>query len=114
VILLAALLLALAACGGSTGGSETTQTRAPTGTTGIPAASEGRAVFSDNCSGCHTLKAAGSTGNVGPDLDDLKPGEATVKNQVIHGGGGMPAFKGKLSPAQITAVASYVSKSAGQ
>jgi cytochrome c551/c552 len=37
-------------------------------TTGPP----GLAVFQQNgCGGCHTFKPAGSTGNVGPDLDNL-------------------------------------------
>ena len=37
---------------------------------------------SAGCAGCHTLKAAGATGNVGPNLDALKPPEPTVKHQV--------------------------------
>jgi cytochrome c6 len=39
---------------------------------------------------------------------------ATVVTQVTNGGGVMPAFKGKLTPAQINAVAQYVSSSAGK
>jgi cytochrome c peroxidase len=31
------------------------------------------------CGVCHVLKAAGSTGNIGPDLDSLKPSEEQVK-----------------------------------
>lgn len=63
------------------------------------------------CGGCHVLAAAGTKGNVGPPLDGYKPKLtfATVKNQVIHGGGQMPAFQGVLTPAQIQAVAQYVS-----
>jgi cytochrome c oxidase subunit II len=38
-------------------------------------AAAGKAVFVNNgCGGCHTLKAAGSTGKVGPDLDKLRAG----------------------------------------
>ena len=60
-----------------------------------------RQVFaSAGCGGCHTLKAAGSTGNVGPNLDQLKPSEATVAHQVEVGGGAMPPFKGQLSAAR--------------
>jgi mono/diheme cytochrome c family protein len=66
------------------------------------------------CAGCHTLAAAGATGKVGPDLDQLKPPMAAVVTQVTNGGGVMPAFKGKLSAAQIQAVAKYVSSSAGK
>src|SRR5262245_43841051 len=66
------------------------------------------------CAGCHTLSAAGATGTVGPNLDQLKPSTSAVATQVTNGGGVMPAFKGKLSDAQIQAVAQYVSSSAGK
>jgi cbb3-type cytochrome c oxidase subunit III len=74
----------------------------------------GEAIFKANCSSCHTLAAAGSTGTVGPNLDQLTPAMAVVVHQVTVGGGVMPAFKGKLSAAQIQAVAKYVSSSAGK
>ena len=74
----------------------------------------GKAIFSANCSSCHTLKAAGATGTVGPNLDQLKPAQARVQRQVENGGSIMPAFKGKLSPAQIAAVAKFVATSAGK
>jgi mono/diheme cytochrome c family protein len=51
---------------------------------------------------------------VGPNLDQLKPAASLVEHQVTNGGGGMPAFKGTLSPAQIKAVAQYVSSVAGK
>jgi mono/diheme cytochrome c family protein len=66
------------------------------------------------CAGCHTLAAAGSTGTTGPNLDQLKPSMDVVVRQVTNGGAVMPAFKGKLSDAQIQAVAQYVSSSAGK
>jgi len=75
----------------------------------------GKAIFaSAGCGSCHTLKAAASTGNVGPNLDSLKPSEPTVEKQVRNGGGGMPPFKGQLTAAQIKAVAAYVAASAGK
>jgi cbb3-type cytochrome c oxidase subunit III len=74
----------------------------------------GAAIFKTNCASCHTLAAAGATGTVGPDLDQLKPAMALVVRQVTNGGAIMPAFKGKLTPAQIQAVAKYVSSSAGK
>lgn len=90
-----------------------TPTTAPGGSgSGGPAS--GGAVFAQNCSSCHTLAAAGAHGNVGPDLDQLKPPTAVVQRQVTNGGGGMPAFSGRLTPAQITAVANYVSSVAGK
>jgi mono/diheme cytochrome c family protein len=76
---------------------------------------DGKAVFaSAGCGSCHTLKAAASKGNVGPNLDALKPSEPTVEKQVTNGGGGMPPFKGQLSAAQIKAVAAYVAANAGK
>jgi mono/diheme cytochrome c family protein len=73
----------------------------------------GRSVFEQNCASCHTLAAAGSSGTVGPNLDQLKPSDALVTHQVTNGGGGMPAFGGQLSKTQIAAVAKYVSTVAG-
>jgi cbb3-type cytochrome c oxidase subunit III len=75
---------------------------------------DGKAIFKAECSSCHTLKAAAATGTVGPNLDQLKPAEARVVHQVTNGGAVMPAFKGKLSPAQIEAVAKFVASSAGK
>ena len=93
--------------------SSTPPTTTTTTTTiggGGTAAPDGKAIFEKaGCSGCHTLKDAGATGNVGPNLDQLKPSEAAAEKQVTNGGGAMPAFKGQLTPAEIKAVAKYVS-----
>jgi outer membrane protein assembly factor BamB len=76
---------------------------------------EGMHVFETaGCASCHTLAAAGSTGTVGPNLDQLKPSDAAVVKQVTNGGGGMPAFGSSLSKAQINSVALYVSSVAGK
>ena len=56
----------------------------------------------------------GDDRDAGPNLDLLKPSFAVAKNQVIHGGGIMPAFKGVLTDAQINAVAKYVADHAGK
>jgi cbb3-type cytochrome c oxidase subunit III len=72
----------------------------------------GKDIFVANCGSCHTLAAAGTSGKVGPNLDGLKPSFARVQRQVINGGAVMPAFKGRLTDAQIKAVAKYVSSSA--
>lgn len=75
----------------------------------------GEAIFKGaGCAGCHTLAAASATGTIGPNLDQLKPALAVVVHQVTNGGGVMPAFKGKLTAAQIQAVAKYVSSVAGK
>ena len=98
------------AAGGGGGGAATTTTSA-----GPSSKPDGKAIFaSAGCAGCHTLKAAGATGTVGPNLDQLQPPESIVQHQVEVGGGAMPAFKGQLSAAQIQAVAQYVSSVAGK
>ena len=83
-----------------------------TGTT-TGAAANGKTLFTANCASCHTLAAANATGKVGPNLDELKPETSVVVKQVTNGGGGMPAFGGRLSTAQIDAIAEYVSRVAG-
>jgi cytochrome c553 len=85
----------------------TTTTSTPPAAQGDPVA--GKQVFaSAGCGGCHTLKAAGSSGTVGPNLDVLKPTEPRVAHQVEVGGGPMPSFKGTLSAKQIQDVAAFV------
>jgi len=80
------------------------------------ASGEGKTIFSTNCASCHTLKAAGASGEVGPNLDELKPDEETVEEQVITGGGPMPAFGNKeiLTPEEIKTVSAYVAEEAGK
>ena len=75
---------------------------------------DGKTIFTSECASCHTLAAAQATGTIGPNLDQLKPAEARVKHQVEVGGSVMPAFKGKLTAAQIAAVAKFVASSAGK
>jgi outer membrane protein assembly factor BamB len=74
----------------------------------------GASVFAQNCASCHTLAAAHATGTVGPNLDQAKPSEAKVSQQVTDGGGGMPAFGGRLTNQEIDAVAKFVAASAGK
>ena len=65
------------------------------------------------CGTCHVLKAAGSAGEIGPDLDSLKPSEEQVRGVVIEGLGVMPAFgeEGLLTSEEIDAVSYYVTHS---
>lgn len=84
------------------------------GGTTTSAAPDGKALFVANCASCHTLKDAGTNGTIGPNLDALKPSESRVALQVTNGGGVMPSFKGKLTAAQIQAIAKYVSSVAGK
>jgi mono/diheme cytochrome c family protein len=118
-------VLVVAGCGGQSTVDATPETVSgpvPKQTTTTPTtptkhtgnATAGKAVFaSAGCNSCHTLKAAGATGTVGPNLDQVKPPYDKVVTQVTNGGGAMPAFKGQLSPQQIQDVAAYVSSVAG-
>ena len=117
--------------GGTTGGGETGTTEEGTteagtteaGTTGETEggggggqgdATAGKAVFAKaGCGSCHTLQDAGSSGNVGPNLDEAKPSVDRVVERVTNGMGVMPSFKGQLSEKEIQDVAAYVSSVAG-
>ena len=68
------------------------------------------------CGACHILKAAASEGDIGPNLDSLKPSEEQVRGVVIEGLGVMPAFgeEGLLTPEEIDAVSYYVANSSGK
>ena len=88
---------------------EQTTTEAEPGDEAEGDAAAGEAVFaSGGCGGCHTLEAAGSSGNVGPNLDETKPDQALVVERVTNGLGAMPSFKGQFDEAQIQDVAAYV------
>jgi outer membrane protein assembly factor BamB len=78
------------------------------------ASADGKTLFTQNCASCHTLAAANATGAVGPNLDQLKPSEALLIHQITNGGGGMPAFGGRLTDAEIKAIAAYVAGVAGK
>jgi cbb3-type cytochrome c oxidase subunit III len=75
---------------------------------------DGQEIFKSQCASCHTLADAGTTGTVGPNLDQVKPSLARARRQVENGGGVMPAFKGRLTDEQIEAVSKYVSSVAGK
>jgi mono/diheme cytochrome c family protein len=78
-------------------------------------AAAGATVFKTaGCGSCHTLEAAGAGGQIGPNLDSARPDFETVRAKVEDGGGGMPAFAGQLSPAQIRDVAAFVAQNAGR
>jgi mono/diheme cytochrome c family protein len=124
---LATLALVAAGCseGEVTATPETVQGTIPEETTGggnadLPAleltgdAAAGEEVFaSAGCGACHTLSAAGSSGTVGPNLDDAKPSDELAVERITLGQGGMPSFQDQLEPQQIADVAEFVSSSAG-
>jgi hypothetical protein len=98
-LLLLLLVAAFAGCGGDDDGDEN-------GNGGGP----GATVFAENCGSCHTFSPAGSSGTIGPNLDEANVSFDQAVEQVTNGGGGMPAFKGKLSEQEIDDVARYVSE----
>ena len=66
------------------------------------------------CGICHTLQAAGSDGQIGTNLDQLKPSMLQVVSAVTNGIGVMPSFEGRLSSEEIEAVSYFVSTSTNQ
>ena len=70
----------------------------------------GSELFVQSCGSCHTLEAAGTTGQVGPDLDELQADRARVLKAIETGGTGsgtMPAglYEGKDAQEVATFVA---------
>ena len=75
-------------------------------------AAAGKALFaSKGCGVCHTLAAAGSTGTVGPNLDEKKPSQALIADRVVNGKNAMPPFKSQLTDKQIADLVAYVYES---
>jgi cytochrome c551 len=118
-----ALAVAVAGCGGgdpSTAEPETVEGTVPTedggdtgggggGGGGEGDAAAGKEVYaSAGCGSCHTFADAGTTGTVGPNLDESSADFAAAEEQIRAGGGGMPAFEGQLSDEEIANVAAYV------
>ena len=130
IVLVGALGL-LAGCGGDDDESAPAETSTETATTGDETttddtgtgetetgeaetgdAANGEAVFaSAGCGSCHTLSKAGTSGTVGPNLDDTTLSFHEVVEQVTNGGGAMPPFGDQLSDQEIRDVAAYVTDS---
>ena len=112
--LVGAFVLLVAGCGGDDNSGTAEPTPSTTATTAGEAgdAANGKQVFaSAGCGGCHTLAAAGSSGSVGPNLDDAAPSFDAVVTQVTNGGGAMPSFANDLTAQEIRDVAAFVSGS---
>ena len=75
----------------------------------------GKTIFLEQgCAACHTLSDAKSYGEIGPNLNQIKPDIVRVINTVTNGIGVMPPYEGVLSTQEIKAVAHYVSISAAE
>lgn len=79
----------------------------------VPFSAQAPQLFTQNCGGCHILNGQG--GNVGPDLSgvgsrrDFNFLEAfTTDPASVIPGASMPAFKKKLSAAEIADIAAYL------
>jgi len=74
---------------------------------------QGKQIFLENgnCATCHALQDANSDGNIGPNLNEIKPDIMRIILAVTNGIGVMPAYEGQLSTEEIKAVATYVVKS---
>ena len=79
---------------------------------------KGLEIFNETagCAACHVLKAAGSEGNIGPNLDTVTMTVESVKEMVTYGLGVMPAFgEGEiLTKEEIEIVSYYVVNAAGK
>tara|TARA_B100000287_G_scaffold400510_1_gene419785 strand:+ start:159 stop:413 length:255 start_codon:yes stop_codon:yes gene_type:complete len=75
---------------------------------------KGKKIFLEegNCATCHTLSEAGSVGNIGPNLNEIKPDINRVIAAVTNGIGVMPAYEGLLTKDEIKSVSYYVSEAA--
>ena len=118
--LIAALAGALAGCGGGEEASpepETIEGQNPSTQTQQASegnAEEGKKIFAANgCGSCNTLKDAGSSGTVGPNLDEAKPDLQLAIERITNGASPMPSFKDTLSEQQIADVATYVVEASG-
>jgi mono/diheme cytochrome c family protein len=87
--------LVVLGCGGGSDRSTVTQRTSHTGAPLpaqnqqplTPAEQHGRGLFVDHCGSCHTLAAAGTVGQIGPNLEDIAVNEADVLHAIRTGGG---------------------------
>jgi cytochrome c6 len=117
------IAVALAAgCGGDNGSDTVAQETATAGAPEAPspdqplspAETHGRDLFIENCGSCHTLDAAGTVGQIGPNLGDISVTEEDVLRAIRIGGTG----SGNMPPDLVSGqdaqdVAAFVSGNAG-
>ncbi|MGE0028704.1 MAG: cytochrome c [Thermoleophilia bacterium] len=94
-----------APAGGGGGGATTTTGGGGGGGASAGDKEAGLVVFQQSCTGCH-LGDGMEDGGVGPKLAGLGLDETTIKNQVVNGGGPMPA--GLVSGVDLDNVVAYV------
>ncbi|HEY3106727.1 MAG TPA: cytochrome c oxidase subunit II [Gaiellaceae bacterium] len=87
---------------------------------------QGKTLFTQQCGTCHRLSDAGTTGEVGPDLDKVLPSKSAdfIRESIVNPNaeiapgfrpGVMPQdFKDKLSTQQLDSLVEYLLKTAGK
>ena len=79
------------------------------------ASAEGKQIFTQSCGTCHTLSDAGTSGSIGPVLDQLKPDKARTLSAIENGGSGSGAMPANIvTGKEAEAVARYVASVAGK
>ena len=87
---------------------------APATTPTSAASGPGKQLFAAKCGSCHTLQDAGTSGTVGPNLDDLKPDAAIVLAALKNGGTGSGTMPpGLYQGKQAQDVADYIAAVTG-
>jgi mono/diheme cytochrome c family protein len=127
LVCLSALLLAAVGCGNDSDNERSSPSGAPeSGNVEQPlsqAEVHGRDLFVDHCGACHTLAAAGTVGNVGPNLGDIAINEQDILQAIKTGGGrhakGQETGPSGTMPANLVTgkdaqdVAAFVAANAG-
>jgi cytochrome c551 len=119
-VLTALLAAVLAAGAAACGGDDDDPTEATDAARSTPAPAEeqqplspqeeqGRTLFVENCGSCHTLDAAGTQGDIGPNLDEAQVDMAEVLAKIKEGPGVMP--ENLVDGADAEAVAAFVAAS---
>ncbi len=77
-------------------------------------AAAGKVVFvTTGCGACHTLKAGGGTGTIGPNLDAAPLTKSLITSRVMNGKGAMPSYAGQLTTQQIDDLTTFLLASKG-
>lgn len=88
-----------------------TQTSTEAAQAAEPSGGPEQQLFASKCGECHTLAAAGATGSDAPNLDALKPDQATVLTAIQEGPAEMPS--NLLTGTQAQQLAAFVAQNAG-
>lgn len=98
----ASITFGLAACSSDDDGGATADTPSD------PVLAEGQTLYASNCSSCHGASGEGGIGiKLAGNVETRYPNIADQEAVILNGRGTMPAFKEKLTPEQVTAIARY-------